>query len=284
MHSHRRPLLLFTWVLAATAALCAQARNYTITGTVEALLDDGRPVVAHDPVPGFMPAMTMAFEIADRTATADLQVGDRVQFQFEVSDTQSRASAFQVLDRSSARPSPTAVVRPRSSRLREGDLVPAVALIDEQGEPITPGAWPGRYSVITFIFTRCPVPEFCPAMALRYGELQAAIQADAALKPKVGLLSITLDPDFDSPAILAAYGAALGADRDTWRFATGKSIQIDLLTRAFAVFNERDGVTLNHTLCTALVGPDGRIVEVWRGNHWKSAELLAAIRTQLADS
>ncbi len=284
MHSIRRPLSFLALAWSTAVLLCASVQTYTITGTVAALLEDGRPVVAHDAVPGFMPAMTMAFEIADRSATAELQPGDRVQFQFEVSETQSLASAFQVLARSSTRPASTTVTRPRSTRLREGDLVPEVALVDEQGEPITPGRWPERYTVLTFVFTRCPVPEFCPAMALRYGELQDAVEVDEDLQGNVGLLSVTLDPDFDRPEILAAYGAALGADRDMWRFATGTPAQIELLTRAFAVFTERDGVTLNHTLCTALVGPDGRIIEIWRGNNWKSAELLAALRAQLADS
>ncbi len=285
MHSPTRFLRLFALALTTVVTLCANARTYTITGTIEALLDDGRPVVAHEPVPGFMPAMTMAFEIADPGATAGLQQGDRVRFLFNVDDTRSRASDFTVLARS-APTAPSAMrppARPRPARLRVGDVVPAVPLIDEQGEEITPGAWPERFSIVTFIFTRCPVPEFCPAMALRYGELQEAVQTETELRGRVGLLSITLDPDFDRPEILAAYGEALGAQRDTWRFATGEPAQIESLARAFAVFTERDGVTLNHTLCTALIDPTGRVVEIWRGNHWKAAELLDVLRAGIAE-
>ncbi len=284
MRSILRLISTTALALGTAAGLAASSRTYTITGTIEALLDDGRPIVAHEPVPGFMPAMTMAFAVDDRNATANLQAGDRVRFQFEVSDTRSRASQFTVLGRDSQRTAPAAPVRPRpaSVRLRAGDTLPAFALIDEQNQPLPPTLGTDRHTVITFIFTRCPVPEFCPAMALRYGELQAAIGNDPQLRGRVGLLSVTLDPAFDRPEILAAYGEALGADRAVWRFATGEPAQIEMLARAFAVFTERDGALLNHTLCTALIDPTGKVVEIWRGNHWQADDVLSVLRAQLA--
>lgn len=135
----------------------------------------------------------------------------------------------------------------------------------------------GHTTVVTFIFTRCPLPEFCPLMVKRFRELQAAIKDDPALREDTRLLSVTLDPGFDSPEVLHAYGTAMGADFARWRFVTGTSEAIDAVARAFAVYTERSGPTLDHTLATALVGPDGRVAEIWRGNGWKTADVLAAL-------
>jgi protein SCO1/2 len=136
----------------------------------------------------------------------------------------------------------------------------------------------GRFTIVTFIFTRCPVPEFCPAMAVKFGALQKNLAADPSLAARVRLLSITLDPEFDRPEILAAYGKAVGAKPELWNFATGEKNVVETLAKAFSVYTERNGVTLDHTLCTALIGPDGHVVDLWRGNAWSIDETLAAIR------
>jgi protein SCO1 len=95
-------------------------------------------------------------------------------------------------------------------------------------------------------------------------------------------LSITLDPEFDRPEILKAYGEAVGANPAVWQFATGTKDEIAALTKAFAVYNERNGATLDHTLCTALIGPDGRVIEIWRGNGFRTEEVLAMLREENA--
>jgi protein SCO1/2 len=93
----------------------------------------------------------------------------------------------------------------------------------------------------------------------------------------VRLLSISIDPEFDRPEILKAYGAAVGADPAIWQFATGEKTEIARISADFAVFTERNGVTLDHTLCTALIDADGRVVELWRGSGWRADEVIAAL-------
>ncbi len=269
--------LALTFALLAPAHSCLSAsspeRTFDVTGVVKARLDDGALVIQHEKIPGYMAAMTMRFTPADPAEASTLQPGDRIRFRYRVSGDQDLADRFVVTGKEKIE-----INTARSRRLKSGDSVPSFSLIDEGGGTLTQDSLRGRFTVATFIFTRCPVPEYCPAMALKFGALQKALADDPVLAPRTRLLSITLDPEFDRPDILAAYGKAVGARPELWNFATGEKPQTDALARAFSVYAERNGVTLDHTLCTALVGPDGRVIELWRGNAWSIDETLAAIR------
>ena len=279
--------LLTALAIAAIAPLSAAEQQFDVTGKLIHRLDDGRLVISHDEIPGYMVAMTMAFNVAaNDTSAAKLKVGDHLKFRFTATEDASSAGQFVVTGHTPPPPpppAPTGIVR-RSYRLRAGEAVPAFALVDETGAPFTHESLRGKYTVATFIFTRCPVPEFCPAMALKFTALQKALVAQPTPTTPVRLVSITLDPEFDTPEILAAYGKAIGAKPAHWGFATGPKAQIDALAKAFAVVSENNGVTLDHTLCTALIGPDGRVIDLWRGHGWQPAEVLAALETATASN
>ncbi|OAM90053.1 SCO family protein [Termitidicoccus mucosus] len=257
-------------------------RVFDVTGIVRARLDDGQLVIAHDEIPGYMGAMTMAFTPAGPEEAAGVAVNDRVRFRLRVNGGRSRAEAFVVTGRAAApgKPATSSQGGARRGRLREGDAVPAFSLFDERGQPLTAEALRGRLTIVTFIFTRCPVPEYCPAISRKFDQLQPAVRKGlpAESAAKVRLLSITLDPEFDRPDILKAYGEAMGADPAIWNFATGEKAEIDALVKAFAVYRENNGVTLDHTLATALIGPDGRVADIWRGNGWTVDEVIASLR------
>lgn len=164
----------------------------------------------------------------------------------------------------------------QAETIRDGDSAPEVQLLDEQGKSVQLH-FEERLTVMTFIFTRCAAMEFCPKMNSKFNELQAAIQKEG-LTDQARLLSITLDPEFDRPERLKEFSEAIEADPAIWNFATGSKKQIDALTKDFRVFTEdKDGV-LNHTLCTALIRPDGTVEKIWRGNFWKPEEVLARLR------
>ena len=273
----------FTFFLVAIAAAVlvpqtkAVTRVFDVAGVIRAPMDaNGRITVAHENIAGLMPAMTMKFAVDVPAEAASLQAGDEVRFRLHVNDAVWTASDFVVVGRE-AIPPPIRAVASSTGRVREGDGVPEFALTTEAGEPLASSDLRGHVTLLTFIFTRCPVPEYCPAMALRFAQIQKAILADPKLAQSARLLSITLDPEFDRPAVLKAYGEAVGANPAVWEFATGSTDDIAALTKSFAVFNERNGVTLDHTLCTALVGADGRVREIWRGNGWRVDEVVAAI-------
>lgn len=270
--------LLIAVGLASLVSLPLMARDhvFSVQGTVRAPLDNtGHVTIAHDDIPGLMPAMTMSFAVADPAGAALLTPGDRVRFQLDTAGADWTAGSFTLVGHTVIPPS-TAAASAANRRLREGDLLPAFSCLTEENQPITAASIRGRVTLITFIFTRCPVPEYCPAMALRFAQLQKAILATPGSVGQTRLLSITLDPEFDRPDILKAYGEAVGANPAVWQFGTGDKETIAALTKSFAVYTERNGVTLDHTLCTALIGPDGRILQLWRGNGWKIDEVLAA--------
>lgn len=278
--SHYRLSLLFFGLLVFFAPGLRADRVFSVTGVVQSPLDAGRITISHQNIPGYMPAMTMGFDVAgaEMMNAAQLKTGNRVTFQLHVGADNALADHFRVLHPGEAPPVSTQHLDPSIPRLNVGDTVPAFTLENEEGQPFTRGTLEGHFTLVTFIFTRCPVPQFCPLMARRFGELQRAILTDPALKSRVRLLSLTLDPQFDRPEVLKRYGEAVGANPQIWRFGTGADVQIEALVQAFSVYRQHDGALLDHTLCTALIDPESRIVAIWRGNDWKIADILAATR------
>jgi protein SCO1/2 len=225
--------------------------------------------------------MTMPFTAKNPKEIAGLRAGDAIRFDFVVTSEDSWIRKVRPIDAASlhlpAKPDPT----PRQSaahRLREGDSIPAFQLVDQKERAISPETFAGRSLLLTFIFTRCPVPNFCPLLSRNFERLQQEIQQDPALADRVRLLSISFDPEFDTPQTLARYGKAFTEDADFWRFATGEPAEIEKLTRAFSVYVQAEDGTLNHGLCTALVDPDGVITKIWRGNAWRPEEVMAELK------
>jgi protein SCO1/2 len=233
--------------------------------------------VAHDDIPGYMPAMTMVFTLGEGESRT-LSAGDRVRFSLRVGADGTLAEGVSVIGRGTPPENTPAAAAVPIARVRRGDLAPPVALVDHQGQPVTNEDFSGRQTIVTFIFTRCPVAEFCPLVTTRFKELQAALARDRSLPPNTRLLSITLDPAFDTPAVLAAYARSVGADETRWRFAGGDPEAVLRVSRAFSVYVERNGALLDHTLATALIDANGRVVEIWRGNGWKARDVLEALR------
>lgn len=156
--------------------------------------------------------------------------------------------------------------------VREGDASPRPALVDESGQPVS--LVDTRQTLVTFIFTRCAAVEFCPRMAKQFAAVQEGLKQSG--QSGLRLLSISLDPEHDRPELLKIYAEAVGADPAIWNFATADSATIDALTRDFRVHRDNEGGVLNHTLCTALIKPDGTVSRIWRGNVWTAEEVLAA--------
>lgn len=252
----------------------ADASRRPVTGIV-LTAPEGRSVrIAHDEIPGYMAAMTMAFTLADGERDT-LTPGDRVRFTLRTDQPGNLAEDVTVTGHGAV---PAGEAPPPVSRLKRGDTLPAFALVDERGRALADTDLRGHPTVVTFIFTRCPVPEFCPLLTSRFAELQRMLARDPTLPRDTQLLSITLDPAFDTPPILEAYARAKGADAARWRFATGKHDEVLRVARAFSVYVERNGALLDHTLATALVDDEGRVVEIWRGSGWKTTEVAAALR------
>jgi protein SCO1/2 len=168
----------------------------------------------------------------------------------------------------------------RDARLTEGDKMRPFSLTNENGEPISLDTFHGNSFVLTFVFTRCPVPNFCPRMSNNFEELQEAIKSSTGTLATTRLLSVTLDPAYDTPKVLSDYAGFHHADSKIWNFATGDEKAIDSLTRAFSVYRQNEGGTISHGLATALINKEGKIDKIWRGNAWTPAEIIKEIQAQ----
>lgn len=270
--------LVITAVLLSSA--CARAREYELRGQILAV-DRARQelTIKHEDIKGFMPGMTMPFKVRDATLMDGRAAGDLVTATLVVRDTEAYLSQVRVtghapLSEAPPPPRPAAV-------LDVGDLVPDMTFVDESGHARGLNEWRGRTLAVTFIYTRCPLPDFCPRMDRNFAAAQRAIMSDAKLRERAHLLSVSFDPEFDTPSVLAEHATRAGADPATWNFVTGSRAAIDDFAGRFGVSVIRDDKEMQqivHNLRTVVVAGNGRIVKIFNGNDWSPAELVAAIR------
>lgn len=257
------------------------AQHYEVRGIIRAFSPDRAAIeIEHEDIPGFMPSMTMPFTLKNPQESAALRLGDAISFRLAVTEKEAWIDQITKIDAAKVKlptKSEPALKVETSTRLRPGDAMPPFELTDQNREPVTLDALHGRPFVLTFIFTRCPIPNFCPLMTRNFAELQKVIKNGEGLITKTRLLSISFDPEHDTPAVLKEQAQREGADPAIWTFATGTQPQIKELTSGFSVLVQPEAGTISHSLATALIDANGRIVEIWRGNGWKPAEVIQEI-------
>ena len=203
-------------------------RHYEGRGLVRNTPPDHKTIeLEHEDIPGFMPSMTMPFIARDEREIADLKIGDAISFRLNVTQQYSWIDRVAKIDPRqlhlpTPKPALSAGANLTRSRLHEGDAMPVFQLRDEEEKPVTLETFRGHPFVVTFIFTRCPLPNFCPRMSQNFAELQQAIQSSSDALAATRLLSISFDPQFDTPEILRQYAQHAGADPAIWTFATGE--------------------------------------------------------------
>lgn len=265
----------------------ADEKVYPMRGIVRAVeQEDGSVIIDHEDVPGYMPAMTMPFNVKDEALFETLQPGSAFAFDLVTTDDSSwirnvRGISGDDLKLKERKPAIAGANEGRLPRLKEGDEVAPFVLVDQSGAEIDNSTFQGKDWLVTFIFTRCAVPDFCPQMSSHFAEVEKAILADPQLKSSVRLLSVSFDPEFDTPEILKGYAESYGASSEFWNFAVGTPKQTKELTSAFAVFTEHADGTINHGLTTAWIGPDGKVRQIWRGNAWKPADIVEALQSTI---
>jgi protein SCO1/2 len=284
------PSALFrTLALCSALALClgscardeGQAARYELKGQVVSVdTSKGEVVVDHEEIPGFMAAMRMPFKLKDQDALAAVAAGAQLQATLVVTDT----------DYWLENPVVTKVIPGGEAAAAEalgpqpGTEVPAVKLVNQDGRPLDLGRLRGRAVLLTFIYTRCPFPDQCPRLSGNFAALHRELERDAALRPRTHLLSVTLDPAYDTPKVLRSYGAAYTErfDAETfehWDFATGEPDEIRRLAQFFGLAYKEESGQIVHALRTALVAPDGKVYKIYRGNEWKPEQVLADMRS-----
>ncbi len=268
-------------VLALVSGACARPpRQFELRGQVLAV-DRARQeiTIRHDDIRGFMPGMTMPFKVRDARLLDGRTAGDLVTATLVVEKADVFLSKVERTGHAPVTEPPPAAAR--MDLVAPGDRAPDVQLTDEAGATRALSEWRGRTLAVTFIYTRCPLPDFCPRMDRQFAAVQREIQADERLRDRVSLLSISVDPAFDTPDVLAGHGRRSGADPHVWRFMTGDREAIRAFASRFGVSIMTEGAggtNITHNLRTAVVGADGNIVHVFGGSDWTPAELLDALR------
>jgi protein SCO1/2 len=256
-------------------------RKYQLTGQVLAVNKArGELIVKHEDIPNFMPAMTMTYPAAPELLDGRAP-GELISATLSVQDANARLIA---ITHTGSAPLPTTNEAALAEGiLAEGDQVPDVALIDQNNRRRSLSEWQGTFTLLTFIYTRCPFPNFCPLMDQNFATIQRAVAEERLLKGQVKLVSVTIDPENDTPTVLAAHAATRHADPAVWTFLTGDRVTVHRFAGRFGIGVIRpEGVTeIEHNLRTALIGRDGRLRRTYSGNDWTPSTVLSDIRAAL---
>ncbi|MGC8642364.1 MAG: SCO family protein [Isosphaeraceae bacterium] len=266
--------------------------EYKLVGEVKKVDKEAREVtIHHQAIPGFMEAMTMPFHLEDAAVLDDLRQGDEVEGKLRVEREKGEVTDYRLHDLTVTKPAlaaplvldlsggtPKLVTRPR--RLEPGELVADFTLTGQDGQTFKLSDLRGHVVVLTFIYTRCPLPDFCPYMDRKFADLANTLAAFPRRAEAVRLLSISFDPDHDTPEILRKHAQTRGASPPLWRFAVASHDQLGRIAPQLGLIYGPTKDQIIHNLCTAVIDQQGKLVRLEVGtqsNKWSSADLLKTV-------
>ena len=280
----RKPFLCLLCLFAALCVLsCRRSgseKRYDLKGKVVVVEPDKHLVtVSHDDIKGYMPAMTMPFAVPSESDLKILAPDDQITATLIVDGSQAWLEDL-IITRQSANPSSA---MPAVAMAKEGDEVPNFVLRNQDNREIRINNYRGKTLLLTFIYTRCPVPEYCTLMSDNFAQIERALGQDPQVYAQTHLLSITIDPSYDTPEVLRSYGAAHTEryEKETfahWEFAGGTSEQVKDIAQFFGLTYFPDKDQIIHALRTVIVKPDGKVAKIYSGNDWKPEEVVEEMK------
>jgi protein SCO1 len=275
-------LLLACLLAAGVPAWCDQ--KFQAEGLVLGVDKAQQTVtISHDSIPGFMDAMVMPFHARERKEIENLRPGTMVGFTLVVGKTSSYISGINVHPYHSAERDPQQNVRLKAldeamhakssaaPEIEPGKPVPDFTLADQNNRPAQLSGFKGQVVAITFIYTRCPLPDYCLRMSNNFARL--ARRFKDRLGRDVTLLSITFDPEHDRPEVLLRYSATWKPDPNGWRFLTGTLSTVKQVSGMFGMNFWQDEGLLTHSLHTVVIDREGKLVANLEGNHFSAGQL-----------
>lgn len=247
----------------------------------------GEVTLDHEAIPGFMDAMTMPYKLKDPSILSELHPGDVLTADVLVSHgADAEVSLDHIVVVAQGKPDylPTVIYHVPAP----GDVVPDFALRNQDGRTIHLRQFRGQELLITFIYTRCPLPNFCPLVTHNFAVIEKQLAATPALYAKTHLLCVSFDPDHDTPERLRAYGATyLGGDAkhafNHWDFAVPRKTVLAEMAKYFDVgITAGPEDTITHTLSTTLIGRNGKVIHFYPGNEWTPDQVLADVKQAAA--
>ncbi len=284
-------LLALSFLVLIILSGCAPRRSatekrYDVEGKVVAVEKDKKLVtVAHEDIKEYMPAMTMPFTVpASWVYEVPLVPGDHITATLVVDGLKSWLEDVVITKESSEGTSTEGAARVAP---KPGEEVPDYRLVNQDGKAIRIKNYRGKALLLTFIFTRCQMSDQCTLMSNNFAAIDQELQKQPALRAKTHLLSISFDPEYDTPKVLRSYGGAYTGNYTDetfahWEFASGSTDEVKGIAQFFGLRYNKDAESgqeqIVHSLRTALIGPDGKISKVYRGNEWKPEEVLKEIQ------
>jgi protein SCO1 len=277
------PFVIFLLLTITTSCRkdTSNQKRYELKGKVVAVEREKHSVtVAHEDIKDYMPAMTMPLPLRDDWAFEVLTSGDHISATLVVDGTNFWLEDIVITQESADTnaPGPTGIVE-----AKDGAEVPDFRLTNQSEQPIHLAQYRGKVLLLTFIYTRCPIPEYCTLMSQNFAQIEGELTKQPNLQQKTHLLSISIDPDYDTPAVLRSYGAAhtgkYGDEKFAhWEFATGTKDQIKGVAQFFGLRYYADADQIVHGLRTVLVTPEGKVAKVYRDNTWKPEEVIVELQ------
>ena len=282
-----KPRIFALLAALRAAASCSNAKTYEMRGQILGVNRDKMEIlVKHEEIPGLMSAMTMPWKVETANMLDNIGPGDLITSEIVVDNNQGVVTKITKLGTAKPDvPAPAGPAPPGVKYLMPGDAVPNQALVDQDGRARDFNSIRAdRPLAVTFIYTKCPIPTFCPAMDRQFAEAQSLI-TEKGLEEKAGLLSVSFDPKNDTPAVLTQHARKLGADARVWTFATGDREEIDRFASSLLLTLVRGEAAnpdeIGHTLRTTIVDRNGRIAKSYAGADWTPAELVAELERLL---
>jgi protein SCO1 len=263
-----------------SAAAKTNLQTFHVKGVIKELFPERKKVkIAHEAIPSYMEAMTMMLDVREARELAGLQVGDAVSFRMLVTDDDGWIDQLKKLDgpRTPLPPEPATFRRVREVEpLAVGDKLPDYTFTNTLGRAVRLSEFQGQALAITFIFTRCPFPTFCPRLSSNFSETAETLKTMANGPTNWHLLSITIDPEYDTPERLRAYAQRYKADPAHWDHLTGPLIDVTAISEQFGLqfWRSNPNEPINHNVRTVVVDASGRIQWITPENEWKSDTLV----------
>jgi protein SCO1/2 len=256
-----------------TSCRSVPERRFELKGKVVSVNKAQRQVtIAHERIPDFMDAMTMPFNVREDWAIEALAPGQTIEATLVVKGDRSWIEGIRI-SQSEAGASPET----KGSMLRIGEDVPDFTLLNQDNKQIRLAQYRGRPLLLTFIYTRCPLPDFCPRTSRNFSEVYHGLKSivNSGLKPH--LLTVSFDYEYDTPVVLRKYARRYmnPPDFSVWEFATGTPDDIKKITGCFGLIYRKESGQIEHSLVTALIGSDGKLKRIYKGNQWTPSQVLA---------
>lgn len=267
----------------------ADAKRYPLKGKIVSVDKTKKKAsIAHEEIPGYMEPMTMDFPIKNEDVLNTLVKDAAVQAELVVDNAKGEYWLENISVTLPIEPGNSAVSLNKNF-LQINQEVPNFQLTNQDGKRISMNDFRSRALAITFIYSRCPLPNYCILMSQHFSDLANQISENVELKDKIRLLTISFDPETDTPETLKKYGLGyLGknskADFTIWQLATGTPQEVRRVADFFGLqysVGEKDKTQFNHTLITIVVAPDGKVRKIFTGNDWTKEDLLKELQSAL---